>query len=110
MTMERVTRRLDVASVIQEGTQRDPTLRQRSSDYWAQQGDESTWARQDPYVRVEAEKLGMGYHSGSPLDLDVGTGGQGSTELRDEARGIVAAMLQARGSCSPLAIHLTHPA
>jgi hypothetical protein len=62
-TTESKARTLDMT---RSAAMRNPKLRQNVDRWWGTQQQESEWARAEPQLEEEAEKVGLGISQGNP--------------------------------------------
>ncbi|KAG8959400.1 hypothetical protein FRC03_008025 [Tulasnella sp. 419] len=106
-SVETLIMKLRLLDDVRISTQRSETLRERTGHYWSTQAKEAEFARNDPAVKLEAERLGLGYAElppeGEAADSDEDEMSNPAIRLRILSRGVVAALLHRLETFKPRA-------
>ncbi len=88
--LDKAVTKIRVLDYVHGAVLREPTLRRNTGEWWARQGQESQWVREDAMMLAESERLGRGISSGD--DVVNGTTGVGS--LMRDVKKLVQNLLQ----------------
>jgi len=86
--LDKAVKKIRVLDYIHGAALRDPTLRTNTQEWWARQGQESQWVREDAVMLAESERV----HRGISREDVSGAGGDAS--LMSDAKKLVQGLLQ----------------
>ena len=84
--LDKAVTKIRVLDYVHGAVLREPTLRRNTGEWWARQGQESQWVREDARMVVESERVGRGISRGEEV---VGDG-----SLMSDVKKLVQNLLQ----------------
>ena len=87
--LDKAVTKIRVLDYVHGAVLREPSLRRNTGEWWARQGEESQWVREDANMLAESERLGKGISRAE----DVG-GAAGDGSLMRDVKKLVQDLLR----------------
>ena len=89
--LDKAVTKIRVLDYVHGAVLREPTLRRNTEEWWARQGQESQWVREDARMLAESERVGRGI---SRAEDGSGSGAAGDGSLISDVKKLVQSLLQ----------------